>query len=393
MRRTRLAIPLLTPTTKMEIVTRIQDAIGRVFTKTYDADGNLLSQSDGKGVLTTFSYDAANQKTNMVDRTGTNQWKYFYTSRGKLDHVTDALGFSVTNIYDAANRLIQVTDPLGHSITNQYDANGNLILFFDKTGQRWTKTFDRLNRVVAESDPLGDTKNTAYDVADRIQQITSPNGYPSLHTYDGRGRLIKWVDPMNFPWIYSYDGVGNITNITDALGGHYIMAYGSRNERLSEKNQDGFVWQYSYDALMRLQQQTDPNGVIRTPTYDNAGRVLFVDFSTGRHDSFSYDSNDNPQNISRRVSGVTTTTQFIYDSLDRVIEQDDALGKTVLYGYDPLGRVTSITYPGGKNACEHLRCVGTTDGANRLGCPSNDLHLRFGRPPHQPHLSERHCSI
>jgi len=340
--------------------TRIQDALGRIFTKTYDADGNLLSQSDGKGVLTTYAYDLANQKTNMVDRTGTNQWKYFYTSRGKLDHVMDALGFSVTNIYDLANRLIQVTDPFGHSITNQFDANGNLISFFDKTGQRWTKIYDRLNRVIAESDPLGDTKNTAYDVADRIQQITSPNGYPSLHTYDGRGRLIKWIDPQNFPWLYGYDGVGNITNITDALGGHYIMAYGSRNERLSEKNQDGFAWQYSYDPLMRLQQQTDPNGTVRTPTYDNAGRVLFVDFNTGRHDSFSYDSNDNPQTISRRVSGVTTTTQFIYDSLDREIEQDDALGKTVLYGYDPLGRVTAITYPGGK------MLVNTFDALGRL---------------------------
>jgi len=339
-------------------VTRIQDALGRVYNRVYDANGNLLSSTDGKNQLTAYAYDLVNQKTNMIDRTGTNQWKYFYTSRGKLDHVTDALGFSVTNIYDAANRLVQITDPLGHSITNQYDANGNIISFFDKTGQRWTKTYDRLNRVVAESDPLGDTKNTAYDMAGRIQQITSPNGYPSLNTYDGRGRLTKWVDPQNFSWLYAYDGVANITNITDALGGHYIMAYGSRNERTLEKNQDRFVWQYAYDNLLRLTNQVDPNGVTRIPTYDNAGRVLFVDFSTGRHDSFSYDSNDNPQTVSRRVSGVTTATQFIYDSLDRVIEQDDALGKTVLYGYDSLRRVTSITYPGGKTLSNTFDALG-----------------------------------
>jgi len=312
--------------------TRIQDVLGRIYTRTNDANGNLLAASDAMNHFTTYSYDAANQRTNLIDRTGTNQWKYFYTSRGKLDHVTDPLGNSVTNIYDAANRLVQVTDPLGHSITNQYDANGNLIAFFDKTGQRWTKTYDRVNQIIAESDPLGDTKTTTYDVADRIQQITSPNGYPSHHTYDGRGRLIKWVDPQNFQWLYAYDGVGNITNITDALGGHYVMAYDSRNERTSEKNQDGFLWQYTYNPMLWLRQQIDPNGITRTPIYDAAGRVKEVDFSSGRVDTFTLDDNNNPKVIKRYFNGVATSTSFVYDSLDRVVEQDDdnAFSTTVL---------------------------------------------------------------
>jgi RHS repeat-associated protein len=37
---------------------------------------------------------------------------------------------------------------------------------------------------------------------------------------------------------------------------------------------------------------------------------------------------------------------LIYDNLDRVQEEDDAYSQTVLYGHDPLGRVTTITYPG-----------------------------------------------
>jgi YD repeat-containing protein len=62
-------------------VTQILDPIFRTFIRTYDANGNLLTSSDGKGQLTTYAYDAANQKTNMVDRTGTNKWIYFYTTR------------------------------------------------------------------------------------------------------------------------------------------------------------------------------------------------------------------------------------------------------------------------------------------------------------------------
>lgn len=328
--------------------TRVEDVLARTFYKVFDANNNLLSSTDGRGQLTTYGYDAANQRTNMIDRTGTNVWSYFYTSRGKQDHVTDPLNHSVTNVYDAANRLTRVIDPMANGVTNQYDANGNLAFFFDKLGQRWIKTYDRLNRLQTESDPLGNTKRTIYDTAGRVQQISTPNGFASIHTYDGRGRLTKWVDPQNFPWRYDYDGVGNITNITDALQGHYTMAYSNRNERILEHNQDGFEWHYTYDELLRVKTQMDPNQIVRTATYDAAGRTLFVDFSTGRHDSFTYDDNDNMKTMGRRISGATTALQFIYDPLDRVREQDDANTQTVLYGYDPLGRATTITYPGGK---------------------------------------------
>lgn len=326
--------------------TRILDALTRVFYRSYDENGNLLSATDGKGKATTYGYDAANQRTNMVDRTGTNIWQYFYTLRGKLDHVTDPLTHSVTNVYDAANRLFRISDPLGHWVTNQYDANGNLIFFFDKLGKRWSKTYDRLNRPRTEADPIGNTRQTIYDVADRIYEIISPNTYPSFHTYDGRGRLVTWVDPQNYSWHYDYDEVGNITNITDALQGHYIMAYGSRNERKMEQNQDTNIWQYTYDELLRLKQQTDPNQVVRKATYDAGGRLRVTDFSTGRQDTFDYDDNDNLRLLTRRSSGVTTSVQLIPDMLDRIQEEDDANNQTVLYGHDPLGRVSTITYPG-----------------------------------------------
>ncbi|MEK7686213.1 MAG: LamG-like jellyroll fold domain-containing protein [Verrucomicrobiota bacterium] len=327
---------------------RVQDVLGRVFRRAYDPNGNLLSTTDGMGQLTTHAYDAANQRTNTTDRTGTNKWLTFYTTRGKVERVTDPLGHTVTNIYDAANRVERISNPLGQTSTNLYDANGNLVAWFDKLGQRWSKTYDRLNRVIADTDPLGNTRQAAYDVAGRLQQSITPNGYPSIHFYDGRGRLTKWKDAEGFDWLYTYDGNGNIVDIEDALHGHYVMAYGPRNERMLERNQDNFEWRYDYDELLRLQRQTDPNGTTRTPDYDPAGRVRLVDFSTLRRDTFDYDDNDNPRTISRRFGGLTTATRFVYDALDRPIEQTDAHAQTVLYGYDPLGRVTSVTYPGSK---------------------------------------------
>ena len=69
------------------------------------------------------------------------------------------------------------------------------------------------------------------------------------------------------------------------------------------------------------------------------------------------------------MSGVTTATQFVYDLLDRPVEQTDALAQTVQYGYDPLGRLTGLTYPGGRALTNRYDALGRltsqTDWAGR----------------------------
>ena len=342
-------------------VVRVTDPLFRRFYKTFDGNGNLLAASDGKGRFTTNVFDVANQKIATVDRTGTNVTRFAYTSRGKLERTTNALGHVTTFFYDAANRLTNVTDALGNSAVTEYDANGNGIAMIDKVAQRWTKTFDRLNRVIAESDPQGDTRRTTFDAAGRIQQVFTPLGYPSTHAYDGRGRLTNWVDAENFAWRYTYDGNANIIDIEDALHGHYVMSYGPRNERRMERNQDTNTWLYVYDELLRLEEQRDPNGTVRTLQYDEAGRLDRVDFNTGRYHTFVYDDNNNPEIVTRRDSGAPPVpTRFMYDLLDRPIEQSDVHRQTVGYGYDALGRITAVTYPGGKTLARSF------DSLNRL---------------------------
>jgi len=339
-------------------VVRTVDPLQRVFTKTYDPNGNLLSASDAKGQFTLYAYDPGNQKTNTVDRTGTNISRFFYTSRGKMERTIDPLGNVVSTAYDNANRLIATTDPLGNSVQHIHDPNGNETRMIDQLGQPWSKTYDRLNRVIAESDPQGDTRQTSYDAAGRIKQIITPKGFPSTHTYDGRGRLTKWVDAENFQWLYDYDGNANITNITDALNGRYVMTYGPRNERTLERNQDNFEWHYAYDELLRLKTQQDPNGTIRTPSYDAGGRVLSVGFSTGRTNFFTYDTNSNPTVLTRLQGGVQTTLRFKYDVLDRVTEQTDPHHQIVRYVFDALGRVTTLTYPDNKPLLQRFDALG-----------------------------------
>ncbi len=326
---------------------RVQDALNRIITKTFDAGGNLVSETDAKSQPTQYVYDAANQLTQRTDRAG-KVWGQDWSPLGKLNSTTDPDSKTTSFTYDDAGRLQKETDPLGNFVTHEYDANGNETALVDKTSQRWIKTYDALNRVTDNTDPLGNSTHVTFDDAGRLKTTATPRGFTQSNDYDGRGRLVKWTDATGFVWLYNYDGVGNILDIEDALHGHYLMTYGPRNERLTEKNQDSKTWSYTYDALLRLQSQTDPNGVTRTLSYDHGGRVSGVSFTTGRSHSFAYDDNSNPLSITRTVGGVGTTTTVTYDALDRVSTSTDAFGQVVGYTYDNPGRVKTLTYPGGK---------------------------------------------
>ncbi len=341
-------------------VTEINEPLGRRFTRTYDAAGNLLSASDARGNLTRYKYDGANQRTQMTDRAGA-AWGYEHDERGKLAAEIDPDGNRTERSYDRAGRLEAITDPLplGGTVEHEYDANGNLTATKDQTGRWWRKEYDRLNRVIAETDPLGNTKTTSYDAAGRIGTVTTPKGFPSTHEYDGRGRLERWVDAEGDDWLYAYDGELNITNITDALDDRYVMAYGSRNERVMERNQDGKEWGYEYDELVRLSGATDPNGTVRTTSYDAAGRIENVIFSTGRAQNYEYDLDGNPTRIMRIDPPARfAETEFTYDEMGRVTSYEGPYQKQVGYEYDLRGLVSKLTYPGSKDLDQEYDALG-----------------------------------
>jgi RHS repeat-associated protein len=359
----------------------ITDPLSRTFTKTYDPNGNLLTESDAKATVTSYAYDAADQRTSMTDRAG-KVWTYTYSPLGKLATATTPLSHTSTKTYDDTGRLIRETNPLSQSVSYEYDANDRLTATTDALGKRWEKTYDALNRVIAERDPLGNQSTTTFDAAGRVLTTTSPSGFPTHHEYDGRGRLTMWRDPEGQEWRYAYDANGNILDITDALGGHYLMTYGRRNERLTERNQDNFTWTYIYDELLRLKTQTDPNAISRTLTYDNGGRMTQVAFSTGRVNALTYDVNNNPTLLTRTSSGQpATTTGLAYDAMDRVTTVTDTFGFQVGYEYDDSSRQKKLIYPGNKPLTYTLdalgRITGMTDWDSRVSAFTYDAAGRL----------------
>jgi len=82
------------------------------------------------------------------------------------------------------------------------------------------------------------------------------------------------------------------------------------------------VVKYEYDALDQLTKVTDPRNLATTYTLDGLGnQSLLVSPDTG------------------------TTTNSLFDEAGNLRQSTDARGKTVVYSYDALNRVTSAAWP------------------------------------------------
>jgi YD repeat-containing protein len=87
-----------------------QDPNGFTLTRTdgaterYNNNGQLISETDLSGKITSYSYDTS----------------------GRLSTVTGQFGHTLTFGYNASNHISTVTDPTGNPISYTYDSNNNL---------------------------------------------------------------------------------------------------------------------------------------------------------------------------------------------------------------------------------------------------------------------------
>ena len=83
------------------------------------------SDAFGNGSPTRFEYDALNRKVKQFDAFN-KATIYTYDANGNLLKETDRNGYPKSYAYDVLNRRISETDALSHTTQFKYDADGNL---------------------------------------------------------------------------------------------------------------------------------------------------------------------------------------------------------------------------------------------------------------------------
>src|SRR6185312_3655431 len=144
----------------------------------YDRWGNVTSMTDASGNVTSYAYDAQNQLIQqteanvlVVSATGTRSWgtptKSWY--------------------YNVKGQLIGGVDENGNASWNTYDAAGHLTVAQDATGAKTTTAYDALGRAVAQQLP---SVNTAGGLGVTVQSRITYTSYNNLNQVTAQGDFL-----------------------------------------------------------------------------------------------------------------------------------------------------------------------------------------------------------
>jgi YD repeat-containing protein len=328
-------------------------AVIKVTRKSYNAF-HLLSESDGMGNKTSYSYDSAGRLVSK--KVGKRTTLYSYDSLGRCTATRHLLadGTAVSHIerYDLLDRLVEshtedASGEISSRITKSYDAQGNEVeqVSYGDAGKSVTaKRYDLFGREVWSKNGLGEVTRTSYqmDEAERRQVVTDPRGVKRVTIYDPLDRVTveacfdpygKLVDQTE----YRYDRNGNriVRRIkTDKGVVTTRWQYDSLNRLTmtieAAESGDQKCTGREYTASGYLKKLIKNDGTTLTYSYDQQGRRIRVKSSDGTiSHTFAYDGNGN------RTSDGENSYQ--YDALGRLTDVKTPLGN-YRYFYDPLGR-------------------------------------------------------
>jgi len=343
------------------------DTIGpndAVTTLTYDAENNVLTDTDPNNNTTTMTYDPLNRQSSMTDAAG-DVSSMAYDPVGNLAQTTDPRGNVTIYVYDPDNRLLQITDTVGPVRDNAYDPAGNLIETTTGNGNVTTTTYDALNRVTEVIDPLSRTTTTTYDAAGNVLEVTDRNGNTTTYAYDAVNRRITTLDPLGHTTTTAYDAVGNVLSTTDPLGHVTTYMYDGDNRRIRETYPDtpSDTRTYGYDATGHQISRLDQNGQTTTYHYSDFYYLTNRQYTVGLSDQYTYDLGGRTNTATRGGS----TVSFTYDGANRPLTAVQN-GQTVTYSYNIPAGIRTITYPSGLIVTENYdlrsRLSSVNDGSS-----------------------------
>jgi RHS repeat-associated protein len=340
--------------------------VPRVMTFTYDANGNVSSQSDSEGGVTRFENDAGGNTTASVDALGR---RVEITHRGnQIAAIRWPDGRTIGREFDAAARLAAYTDRGGRRSIFQLDPVGNLnaLLYADATpaddgdNPRLTTEFDAADRLSALVSEAGHRTAFELDAAGQTIGIVDALGDRTSMTYDGVGRQTSRVDGLGRETRFEYDVAGNLTRTVHADGSSIRHVYDSLGRRVATIDQLERSWAYEYDAVGRLVGVLDPLGNRTEYRYDDAGNLLSQRDALGRQTSFDYDS------LGRRTAVVLPLgqrEQVSYDVLGRRASLRDFNGNEIRFEYDALNRLIRKEYSDGGSVAFSYTATGRRERA------------------------------
>lgn len=343
--------------------------------KTYAADGtllkqiqrqfkgeNLISETDALGNTTTYRYDGAGRKIEMIK--GGVITHYVYDNLGFLSK-TIHFDYVEVKIHDYIGQLIEErTEDLSGVFFKKsemlYDMHGNLILvktYKNVSDFAETKTvYNSENLPIAIIDPLGNETSIIYHYSDHLEKETiDPMGRKTIEMYDQIDRIFALFkfnasNQLLSKTDFAYDKRGykviekHANIFENEVSGDFtiVTTYDDVGQKTSVTEQNEKTNTYTYENC-KLYQIIKPDGITLTHTYDDLCRLRELSSSDKTiHYRYSYDLNDNLLKTEDLIQNASTERS--YDSLNRLILEKQMTGNLILYAYDQADRLKSVKF-------------------------------------------------
>ncbi|WP_179197415.1 hypothetical protein PWP89_10605 [Stenotrophomonas rhizophila] len=276
----------------------------------YDAWGNVLTQTDALGNMTYYEYNQQNQVTrelrpivrvlnangSVAELAPELQWEY--DALGRLTGTRDANGNWKRNGFDASGRQVYSEDALGHRTVTAYDVFGQKRYTQDPLGYVTFLEYDTAGRVAAQGDFLTEADGQSRSKATRERyaldqngnrlRVTDALGYVNTYDYDSRGLVIRSLTAAGVAMSYGYDAQGNKIRETNALSDPSLAADGV-------PVYNGGVVRYQIGLVGQSISVTIPAGAFTTSDGEQPAISVRVLYSTSNEPAveatgFSYDA-------------------------------------------------------------------------------------------------------
>ncbi|MFF2879155.1 DNRLRE domain-containing protein [Gottfriedia sp. NPDC057991] len=358
-------------------VTGTTNPLGIKTSSTYDANGNVLSSTDGEGYTNNFKYNDNNQLTSSSLPSGTKA-VYQYNNNGNVieKKLTNEDGTTVYNkttyVYNELNQLVSVLDPLNNETKSTYDENGNLDTVTAPNGDKITNSYDSTNKQTElkvndvswykygldkngnktsiQDVQASQTKSFTYDLANRMTS-QSVNGIKTSWTYDNDQLSNRKIDDgknnENNGVSYTYDSGGRNTLITDNELKEFHLSYNDSGTLHTFVSANSVGASMEYDDLDRMTQLViaDNNGTKIAGykyDYDQRNNIKTITNDNGNITSFQYDQDN--QLTDETIPTTGQAVHYDYDKVGNRIKKSvsGSTNQTINYEYNAANQLTKV---------------------------------------------------
>ncbi|QRN93038.1 hypothetical protein JRI60_27950 [Archangium violaceum] len=318
-----------------------QDANGHLTTYEYDERNLRSAEHQHLDPHTRLSGRASlpgteDQATSDGDL-GTLTWEWTYDNNGNIETETDPKGQVTTSTYGVLNRLVSrsYSSPVAREMpyveaqSFEYDENGN-------------QTLVKETKQTLAGQELKQTR-FGYDDLDRLWLRARYYGSRNVtvtYKYDDKGNRTEVRDADNATTTYTYDALDRLKTAVLALGTTEYFYWPDGLLKLTTHPNDVREAR-CYDNAGRLSKQLTARGSLNADCSLGDGATLLS------RSEYGYDNNGNRNGLKELRTNAADQkleteeqTEYGYDELDRLTGTRILAGRAVLYRLDAVGNRT-----------------------------------------------------